>query len=190
MSVYDHQAAMKALLEARERVRVRRQSPLALPGPTHVFAELLIELEKDGWLLLKSDGESARGRRVVEDDGSLGNTVAALPEGVTEERARYDAVVIQMRAVLRAIDEVAPGFLPEGLEPLNHLAGMAQAMRAYLEADAEELAPRFRESTPDELDCECGSSPGEPCKRTGFMGRAKPCGHRPAVPPTTPQEGA
>jgi hypothetical protein len=51
-------------------------------------------------------------------------------------RDAYNGVVIQMRAVLTAVDEGVARFPVS----LKHLAGMAQAMRNYIEVDREELA--------------------------------------------------
>lgn len=54
-------------------------------------------------------------------------------------RAVCDGLVIQIGAMLKAIDAVAPE-VRVGVHPaFNHLARMAQAMRNYIEAEGEAL---------------------------------------------------
>ena len=62
--------------------------------------------------------------------------VVALEAERDALRDAYGGVVKQMQAVLVAIDEGCAKF-PVGL---SHLAGMAQAMRNYIQGDQEELA--------------------------------------------------
>jgi hypothetical protein len=106
----------------------------------------LDEIEEFGITFVRESRAVAAEQRVAELEREYEGLRIVAVEGLDERdraeaerdalRGAYDGIVVQMQAVLKAIDEGVAKF-PVGL---SHLAGMAQAMRNYIEAEDAALA--------------------------------------------------